>query len=125
MLAKTTSIDKSKIFEEVQLDEVMLEARTEAINHYPGFNIEIIISDKVESQAQLKINGIPTLLKVAFVNLLENACKFSTSKFVNVEFDINLEGLLEVSIKILVLVFCPMILKIFLTHLQGVKMLPE
>lgn len=99
MMAKTSNIEKSKIFELVHLDELLLEARTDVLNHYPGFNIEIIISDKLENENQLTVNGIAFLLKVAFNNLLENACKFSVEKTVHVAFDIDEYGWLTVSIK--------------------------
>lgn len=99
MMAKTSNMDKSKIFEEVQLDEVMLESRSEVLLHYPGFNIEMIFSNNLESETQLTINGIAPLLKVAFINLLDNACKFSTNKTVKVEFDVDTQGILMVNIK--------------------------
>lgn len=99
MMAKTSNIEKRKSFEELQLDEVMMEARTEVMNYYPGFNIEIILSSKLESETQLTINGMAPLLKVAFINLLDNACKFSNHKIVKVEFDINKQGGLLVSVK--------------------------
>ncbi len=85
LMAKTSHFDKSSFTELVLLDEVITEARAEALKHYPDFIIEIIINDKIEDASQLQIAGNKNLLTVAFTNLIDNGCKYSNRKTVTVE----------------------------------------
>ena len=42
--------------------------------------VDIIYENEVENDEELSMNGNEYLLKVAFANLIENACKFSDNK---------------------------------------------
>ena len=75
-LAKA-SYDPNEIsFSEVRLDEVLLESYSRTIKENPKYKVALHIDDAVEEQ-QLTVQGNEYLLRVAFNNLIDNACKYS------------------------------------------------
>ena len=75
-LAKA-SYDPNEIsFSEVRLDEVLLESYSGIIKENPSYKVSLNIEDTVEER-QLIIQGNEYLLRVAFNNLIDNACKYS------------------------------------------------
>lgn len=82
-LAKA-SYDPSEIaFRPSRIDEALLDARQQVQQANPGYKIDIRFDSEFlldESDSRISVNGNEYLLKVAFVNLLENGCKFSKDK---------------------------------------------
>lgn len=76
-LAKTDLDDGELVQEEVRLDEVVLDARLKVDKAYSSNRIRVDFSDLPENPDCITINGNSNLLRVAFTNLMENACKFS------------------------------------------------
>ncbi len=75
------SYDPSEIsFKEIRLDEILLDARQQVQRKNPSYLIDILYENEVENDDEISINGNEYLLKVAFANLFENACKFSENK---------------------------------------------
>lgn len=81
----------------IRIDEVLWEVRDdlEALNHL--YRVQIIITEMPENENDLCITGSLQLIKTAFRNLIENACKFSEdhTAFVAIQFSKK-----EISIKI-------------------------
>jgi len=76
-LAKA-NYDPSEIsFKPVRIDEVLLDARQQVQKSNPDYNIAIHFENDFEDDNQISVNANEYLLKVAFVNLFENGCKFS------------------------------------------------
>ena len=72
------SYDQTEItFKEIRLDEVLLDARQQVLKSNPDFHINIIFEREIENDDYISVLGNEYLLKVAFSNLIENACKFS------------------------------------------------
>ncbi len=83
-LAKA-SYDPNEIsFSEVRLDEVLLESYSKTIKENEGYRALLNIADTVEEQ-QLVIQGNEYLLRVAFNNLIDNACKYSPEHLCSIE----------------------------------------
>ncbi|MFD2965915.1 HAMP domain-containing sensor histidine kinase [Sphingobacterium bambusae] len=79
-LAKA-SYDFSKIaFKPLRIDEVLLDARQQVQKVNLDYRIDINFDEDIEHDGELLVLGNEYLLKVAFVNLLENGCKFSVEK---------------------------------------------
>lgn len=77
-LAKA-SYDASQIaFKPVRIDEVLLDARQQVQQTNPEYRIDIHFENEIENDDQVSINGNEYLLQVAFCNLFENGCKFSS-----------------------------------------------
>ena len=76
-LAKA-NYDPSEIaFKQLRIDEVLLDARQQVQKSNPDYNITIHFENDFEDDSQISVHGNEYLLKVAFVNLFENGCKFS------------------------------------------------
>nr|WP_314498548.1 ATP-binding protein [uncultured Chryseobacterium sp.] len=76
-LAKA-NYDPSEIaFRTVRIDEVLLDARQQVQKSNPEYQIAIHFENDFEDDDQISFNANEYLLKVAFVNLFENGCKFS------------------------------------------------
>jgi two-component system sensor histidine kinase ArlS len=79
-LAKA-SYDPSEIsFKSIRIDEILLDARQQVQQANPDYKIDIHFENDFENDNQISVNGNEYLLKVAFVNLFENGCKFSKDK---------------------------------------------
>lgn len=82
-LAKA-SYDPSEIaFKPTRIDEVLLDARQQVKKADPDYKIDIHFDPEFlqdENDNQISVNGNEYLLKVAFVNLFENGCKFSDDR---------------------------------------------
>lgn len=76
-LAKA-SYDHTEIsFKELRLDEIILDARNEVLHNHPDFKINIVFEQEIEDDDFISVLGNEYLLKTAFMNLIENGCKFS------------------------------------------------
>ena len=73
--------DQTEIaFKEIRLDEMLLDARQQVIKSNSSYKIVInFIDEEAEDDDYISINGNEYLLKVAFINLIENGCKFSSN----------------------------------------------
>jgi two-component system, OmpR family, sensor histidine kinase ArlS len=86
------SYDHTEIsLREVRLDEVLVEARRELLNIHPDYKVNLEFDPEMDDEGMITVNGNHYLLKVAFMNLMENGCKFSENKtsLVNIRFDMN------------------------------------
>lgn len=77
--------DSSAIqFTKIRIDEVVVDALVEVQQSRKDSLIELSIKEDEISDTDLTVMGNEYLLKVAFINVLENACKFSENKKVEV-----------------------------------------
>jgi signal transduction histidine kinase len=79
-LAKAEYDPAQIAFKLLRIDETLFEARRELLQIYPDYHIDICFADEPETEEQLTREGNEYLLKVAFMNLMENGCKFSMQK---------------------------------------------
>ncbi len=76
-LAKANYDHTEISFKELRLDEVLLDARNDLLRNHPEFKINIIFEQEIEDDDFISVLGNEYLLKVAFMNLIDNGCKFS------------------------------------------------
>ncbi len=76
-LARLTRESDSFTMSKVRLDEVLWETRENVLAIDPSYKIEVESLTMPEDESRLYVNGNPYLLRTAFQNVLENACKFS------------------------------------------------
>ncbi|MBL7918916.1 MAG: HAMP domain-containing protein [Bacteroidia bacterium] len=80
------SYDTSAItFKNTRLDELLLDAQLQLIKTDKSYNISLSYEGEIEEEIILNANEY--LLKTAFLNLMENACKFSGDKHCSIEID--------------------------------------
>jgi signal transduction histidine kinase len=79
-LAKASYDTSGITFRELRLDEVLLDARKGILRANPDYRIDLQFGTDIEEGDPIAIRGNEYLLKVAFANLMENACKFSAAR---------------------------------------------
>lgn len=91
-LAKA-SYDQAQIaFQSVRVDEILLEARADVLKANPGYLVSIHLAEMKEKHLNLNANAY--LLRTAFYNLMENACKYSEDQSCQVSIEKNQSSLL-------------------------------
>lgn len=87
-LAKADYLPEQIKLEEIRLDELLLDAREMVMKANPDYTIELIFGEEADDDSVLTVLGNGYLLKTAFVNLMENNCKFSANhtSFVQISF---------------------------------------
>ena len=66
--------------EAVRLDELLMDARKTVMTAHPSYHIELLFEEEAEDDSVLTVNGNIYLLTTAFINLMENNCKFSRNQ---------------------------------------------
>lgn len=78
----------------VRIDEVIFSARNEVIRLVPQQIIDFEFSEIPEKEDCLMVSGHEGMLKTLFINLLENACKFSSNERVIISLSFDEENLM-------------------------------
>ncbi|MBX2889539.1 MAG: HAMP domain-containing histidine kinase [Saprospiraceae bacterium] len=84
-LARVHSEGANITFERVRLDEIMLQTRATLLRLHPDYHIAFDIVGLPDDEEQLCVLGNEPLLRSAFQNLMDNGCKFSPDKKVEVK----------------------------------------
>lgn len=71
-------------FKEVRIDDLLWNAREEMLRRNPGCGVAVHFDHLMDSDRGITCKGDPDLLGTAFKNLMDNACKFSEDKMVEV-----------------------------------------
>lgn len=79
-LAKADYQSEQIKMEEVRLDELLLDARELVLKAHPDYHIELVFEEESDDDNVLTVNGNSYLLTTAFVNLVENNCKYSSNR---------------------------------------------
>lgn len=83
-LAKASS-DISEIkLKELRIDELLLEAQIELRKRNPSYIPKLYFAQTIEEESHLVFSGNAHLLRTAFINLMDNGCKFSAAQSVTV-----------------------------------------
>lgn len=72
-------------FEEVRIDEILWHIRGEMAKQTPEYTIYINFEKLMDSEKYLICKGDAKLLETAFMNIIDNACKFSDNKSVEIK----------------------------------------
>jgi signal transduction histidine kinase len=97
-LAKVHSEGANITFERIRLDELMLQTRASLLRLRPDYQVSFDIIGFPEDEEQLCIRGNEPLLRTAFQNLMDNGCKFSPEKKVDVRIIFDASGKHQVEI---------------------------
>ena len=84
VLAQSGIVNQRNFFQSVRVDEIIFSAQTELAKNFPQYHFQIGYSELPDDDNALKIMGIEQLLKTAFLNFMDNACKFSPDHSVQV-----------------------------------------
>lgn len=83
-LAKASSDISAIALHSLRIDEILWETRAELIERKKDYKVAIKFSEPIEDEKELTVVGNHHLLKTALINLMDNACKFSLDKSVDV-----------------------------------------
>lgn len=83
-LAKASSDISAIAIHPIRLDEILWQTRAELMERKKDYHISINFSEPIEDEKELTVLGNDHLLKTAIVNLMDNACKFSPDKSVEI-----------------------------------------
>lgn len=79
-LAKADYCKEDISMHEVRLDELLLDVRELLLRAHADYSIELLFSnDEDDDDRLITTIGNPYLLNIAFANLIENNCKYSTN----------------------------------------------
>ncbi|AZB29388.1 HAMP domain-containing sensor histidine kinase [Chryseobacterium balustinum] len=90
------SYDISQIsFSDLRLDEVLADAKVALLQKNSKYRVGIHYMDNMADQdeSNYDFHGNPYLLQIAFLNLMENACKYSEDQQCRVEIEIQNENI--------------------------------
>ncbi len=79
-LAKVSATDNTFKQEALRIDELIWASRSDLAKKNPEYYVKVDFQNFPEEEQPLYIRGNTNLLKTAFLNLMENACKFSKSQ---------------------------------------------
>jgi signal transduction histidine kinase len=79
-LAKTNFQNEKLVKEVIQVDELVLNVISEVKSLYPEAAIKVDYGQMPEHNSGFLVKGNAQLLRIVFMNLFENACKYSSSK---------------------------------------------
>jgi signal transduction histidine kinase len=84
LLAQASTDFPDQIKNPVRIDEMIWQLKDDLTKSEPEYRIEIDMDASLDDEA-LTVQGDEQLLKVAFLNLMDNGCKYSDSKTVKVK----------------------------------------
>lgn len=84
LMARTSAESPATSFKKIRIDEILWQAKEELSKHNSGFHIKMEMDESLTDAAQMVVVGDEYLLRVAMSNLIENACKYSDDKAVEI-----------------------------------------
>jgi signal transduction histidine kinase len=84
LIARTSAEGPASFSSEVRVDELLWQSSDELRRFRNGYRVSISLDESLSDAGQLSVRGDANLLKVAFSNIMENSCKYSTDKAVDV-----------------------------------------
>jgi len=97
-LARTEEHAFRVTFSKIRIDEVLWQAQASIQQKNPAYHVHINYDQIPENEEELLRYGDESLLKTAFMNLMDNACKYSDNNTVNVFLEIH-KDLIKISFK--------------------------
>jgi signal transduction histidine kinase len=78
---------------EIRIDDVLWSCKEYFSKNHPEYSLNLIFEKLPTDEKKLILKGNEALLKIALINLIDNACKFSADKNADVKFSIIQEKL--------------------------------
>lgn len=92
-IARTRYSDITYMKEKARVDEQIFLAREELMRLHPEYNVNVSFASVPDKEEKLSLAGSEQLLRCAFMNLMENGCKYSQNHKVEVLFSFTSNGI--------------------------------
>lgn len=79
-LARVSSDEYTFKLQALRVDDVIWQSRSDVLKKYPEYRVKVEFQNFPEEEEKLMIKGNSNMLRTAFINLIENACKFSKNQ---------------------------------------------
>lgn len=83
-LAKYNQLESTGSMQQFRVDELLFEVAEDLQTYHPGFNIQIDFVHVPAIEKEIMVSGVPSMLQIAFTNLVNNGCIYSTNKLVRI-----------------------------------------
>lgn len=83
-----TDAGSTTTFRKIRVDELLWQAQSHVMHKNPGYRVEINFGQEPDDEKQLQLLGDETLIRTVFINLLDNACKYSRNHQAEVLIDV-------------------------------------
>ncbi len=98
-LSKFESGNFEKQFHDVRLDEVIFDCMSELKQLLPGSTFDFTFDQNLNQPELMTVKGEPALLKIAFLNLLQNALNYSKDEKAWIRFFSSAKGTISIEIQ--------------------------
>lgn len=95
LIARTSAEDPVNFNKKLRIDEILWQTQEEITRFNNSYHINISMDNSLTDSDQMIIVGDDSLLKVAVSNLIDNACKYSSDRTVDIKFR-HIEKFIEV-----------------------------
>lgn len=89
-LSKYNQLELAGSMQQFRVDELLFEVAEDLKTYHPEFNIQIDFVHVPMIEKEIMVSGVPSMIKIAFTNLVRNSCIYSTNKLVRI--NINTAG---------------------------------
>lgn len=98
LMAHASSESAKTGFREVRVDEILWQSRDELLRYQRGYEVTISLDETISDIENMMVMGDDQLLRSAVTNIMENGCKYSPDKSVDVGLS-NTSGSLTISFR--------------------------
>jgi signal transduction histidine kinase len=91
LLAQTNMDNASFSFTDIRVDDILWQSINEMKNRFTNLKIRTSFGDMIHDDDNLTIPGNELLIRTAFINILENAYKYSKDPVVQVIINLNMD----------------------------------
>ncbi|OXA87344.1 HAMP domain-containing sensor histidine kinase [Flavobacterium hercynium] len=92
-LAKVSGDNSELSFGAVRIDEVLLDVQYQVQQKNEAYQVCISFEKEMENECEVMVYGNEELLQIAFLNIVENSCKFSPDRKAEVTISKTLQGI--------------------------------
>lgn len=85
LMAHASSESAKTGFREVRIDEILWQSRDELMKYENGYTVNISLDETISDMENMMVLGDDQLLRSAVTNIMENGCKYSPYKSVDVD----------------------------------------
>lgn len=83
-MAQVSSETSDPKLRNVRIDELLWQTRDDLLKVHPDYSVNIFFENLPDDESKLTVHGNEQLLRTALINIMDNGCKYSNDRRVNV-----------------------------------------